>query len=59
MWAVLAVIAFFLALIFHIAAGSVLGYWVDAELIGFICLALHFTFGWPLPWRRTPPPPAP
>ena len=56
MWAVIAAFAFVIALIFRIAGGSVAQYVLDAELIGFICLALHLAFGWPFPWRRTSPP---
>jgi hypothetical protein len=56
MWVVLAIIAFVVALIFHIAGGSVTQYVLDAELIGFICLAIHLA--WPLyPWRRPVSPP--
>jgi hypothetical protein len=53
MWAVIAVIAFVVALILHLAGGSVAKYVLDAELIGFICLAIHLVWG-VYPWRRTP-----
>lgn len=49
MWSVLALIAFAIALVFHLAGGSVNQYVTDAVLAGFICLAAHFAFGsWPL-----------
>jgi hypothetical protein len=41
MAAVLAFVAFVLALIFHIIGGSVAKYWVDAELIGLAFVALE------------------
>ena len=51
MWAVLAVIGLVLALVFHLAGGNVAQYVLDAELAGFICLAMHFAAGgWP--WKR-------
>lgn len=49
MWAVIAIIAFAVALILHIA-GAV-KYVTDLELIGFICLAIHLIWG-VYPWRR-------
>ena len=60
MAAIIAIIAFVVALIFHIAGGSVLRYYVDAELTGFIFLTLHLVWGY-YPWRsgvarRTGPP---
>ena len=53
--AFIAFIAFILALIFHLAAGSVAQYFLDAELIGFIFLAAHFAFGERISgyWTRT------
>jgi hypothetical protein len=55
MWAVLAIIAFAVALIFHLAGGSVARYVLDAELAGFTCLALHMAYPLAVPARRTPP----
>lgn len=46
MWAILAVIALALALVFHLAGGSVAQYVLDAELAGFICLAVHLVAPW-------------
>jgi hypothetical protein len=51
MWAVLAIIAFAIALICHLAGGSVAQYVLDAELAGFICLAVHLLAPWN-PLRR-------
>jgi hypothetical protein len=51
MWAVLAVIAFALSLIFHLAGGNVAQYVLDAELAGLICLAAHFAWS-AQPWKR-------
>jgi hypothetical protein len=56
MWAVLAIIAFALALVFHIAGGSVNKFVLDAELAGLICLAVHFVWA-VYPWRRPGPGP--
>jgi hypothetical protein len=53
MWAILAVLAFAIALILHLAGGTVEKYVLDAELIGFICLAIHLVWGI-YPWRRGP-----
>jgi hypothetical protein len=39
-WSILATIAFILALVFWIAAGSVLKYATDAELLGFVFLSI-------------------
>jgi hypothetical protein len=51
MLAVAAVIAFALALIFHLAGGNVAPYVTDAFLAGMIALALHLLVpGWP--WKR-------
>lgn len=57
MFAIFALIAFILALIFHIAGGSVNQYVIDAELLGFIFLAAYFCipFGIPAGWTRRPP----
>ena len=52
MFAVAAVIAFILALIFHLAGGSVDQYVIDAELFGFIFLAIHLVWG-VYPWRHS------
>lgn len=52
MFAVLALIAFAFALIFHLAGGNVAQYVLDAELAGFICLAAHFVWG-VYPWRHS------
>lgn len=51
MFAVLAVISFALALVFHLAGGNVAKYVIDAELIGFTCLAAHMVWA-VYPWRR-------
>ena len=45
--AIAAFVAFLFALIFHIAGGSVGQYWVDAELTGFIFLAIALAAPWP------------
>jgi hypothetical protein len=41
MFAILAVVGFALALVFHLAGGSVAQYVLTAELSAFIALALH------------------
>lgn len=47
-WAGLAVIAFIIALIFHLAGGSVAQYVLDAELLGFIFWSVALLApGWP------------
>jgi hypothetical protein len=51
MFAVLAVIAFAIALIMHLAGGADAKYVLDAELAGFICLSVHLLWG-VYPWRR-------
>jgi hypothetical protein len=54
MFAILAIIAFALALVFHLAGGSVAQYVLDAELAGLICVACHLCGWWQaVPWRRT------
>jgi hypothetical protein len=57
MWAILAVIAFIIALILHIVGGGAAKYVLDFELAGFICIALQLAFGWGVPsfTRRAPP----
>ena len=50
MFAVIAIIAFALALVFHLAGGSVAQYVVTAEIAGFICVAVHLVWG-VYPWR--------
>jgi hypothetical protein len=53
MWAVVAIIAFVIALILHLAGGQVAKYVLDAELLGFIALAIHLL--WPYrPWGTRP-----
>ena len=52
MFAVLAIIAFALALIFHLAGGSVAGFVLAAELAGLICVACHLAFGIGWSWAR-------
>lgn len=50
---ILAVVAFILALVFHIAGGNVNQYWVDAMLAGFVLWALAALLSWPNPpWAR-------
>ena len=51
MFAVLALVAFILAFIFHIAAGSVEQYVLDAVLLGFVFLAASLLWGG-YPWRH-------
>ena len=50
MAAVLALVAFLLSLVFHVAGGSVYQYWTDAMLVGlcFVALALIFPGWWGL-----------
>ena len=52
MWAIGALVAFIVAFVLHLAGGKTGGYWVDAELIGFILLSVALLFSSPLPWRR-------
>jgi hypothetical protein len=54
-FAVLAVIAFAIALILNIAGGKAgtAAHVTDAEIIGFICIAAHLLWG-VYPWRHTP-----
>lgn len=55
MAAVLAVIAFALALLLHLIGHGVAKLVLDFELAGLLLLAVHLAFGWALPWaRRTP-----
>jgi hypothetical protein len=59
MLAILAAIAFAIALIFHLAGGSVTQYVLTAELAGLICVALHLAgFGDYVTGRFRRPPPA-
>ena len=51
MFAVLAVIAFAVALIVHLIGGHA-GLVLDFELAGFICVAAHLAFAVALPWGR-------
>ena len=51
MWAVLAVVAFLLALVFHIAGGNVTQYVLDAALLGAAFTALHMAWNY-TPWRK-------
>lgn len=50
MFAVLALVAFIVALILHIAGHGAAKYVIDAELIGFILIAASLAFGerWPV-----------
>jgi hypothetical protein len=50
MLALLGAFAFALALVFHLAGGSVAQYVLTAELAGLICIAVHLA--WPISWRR-------
>ena len=45
--AVAAIIAFILALVFHIAGGKLSQYVTDAELAGFIFLVITLAAPWP------------
>jgi hypothetical protein len=56
MFAVLAVIAFAVAFLLHVATGPA-KYVTDAEILGWLCIAAHLAFLVPLPWRRTAPVP--
>lgn len=56
MFALLAVIAFAIALILKLAAVAVAEAVAIAVIAGLLCVALHLAFGWPAPWARRPPP---
>ena len=58
MWAVLAAIAFAVALILHLVGHGVAKYVIDFELAGFILIALHLAFPWNFAWARRAAPPA-
>jgi hypothetical protein len=51
-WALVAALAFALALILHIIGHSAAKLVLDFELIGFLCVALHLAFGGGLWMRR-------
>jgi hypothetical protein len=55
MFAILAFIAFILALVLHLVGGGAGKYVIDFELIGFIFVAAHLAWGFPLPWARPRP----
>ena len=55
MFAVLAVVSFIVALILHLVGGHGAKYVTDFELIGFILVAAHLAWGFPLPWARPRP----
>ena len=52
MFAILAFISFIIALILHIVGAHAAKYGIDFELIGFILVAAHLAWGFPLPWAR-------
>lgn len=54
MFAVLAVIAFAVALILHLTGHGTAKLTADFALAGLICLALNMAAEW-YPWRRTRP----
>ena len=54
-FAVLAIIAFALALIFHLVGKSVATYVVTAELAGLICVACHLAANGDWSWARQGP----
>jgi hypothetical protein len=54
-FAVLAILAFAVALIFNLAGGSVAQYVLDATLTGLICLAIHLAVNSDWPWTRQGP----
>ena len=57
MFAILAFISFILALVLHLVGGHAAKYGIDFELIGFILVAAHLAWGFPLPWARRDPRP--
>lgn len=56
MFAILAVVAFALALVFRLVGHGTGFLWVDMALTGLLCLSLHQVVAIPLPpaWRRGP-----
>jgi hypothetical protein len=56
MFAILAAIAFGVALVLHLVGGSASAHWVDFTLAGLVCVALHMAFGSVITIRRTGPP---
>ena len=57
MWAVIAAIAFALALILHLVGHGAAKYVEDFWLAGLIFISLHLAFGWNVLWgRRTQQP---
>lgn len=52
MFALLAVIAFTLGLVFHIVGHGTASLVTDMLFAGLICVALHLAAGWPVPWAR-------
>ena len=54
-FAVLAILAFAIALIFNLAGGSVAQYVLDAELAGLLCVAVHLASGSDWSWARQGP----
>ena len=51
----LAILAFAIALIFHLAGGSVATYVITAELAGLICVAVHLAVNSDWSWARQGP----
>ena len=54
-FAVLAGLAFAIALIFNLASGSVARFVLDAELAGLICVAVHLAVHSDWAWARQGP----
>jgi len=52
MFAVLAVIAFAVALILHLIGHGTAAIVTDLVLAGFILVSLHLALGWAPPWAR-------
>ena len=55
MFAIGAVLAFAIALILNVIGGHSGKYVLDFELVGFILVAAHLAWGFPLPWARPRP----
>jgi hypothetical protein len=55
MFAILAFVSFIIALILHLVGAHASKYMIDFELIGFILVAAHLAWGFPLPWARPRP----
>ena len=55
MFAIIAVLAFAIALILNIVGGHAGKYVLDFELAGLICVACHLVWGGWRPWERRGP----